>query len=336
MLIAVDASGGDFAPHEIVKGAAQAAHDYNIPVALLGRKSILQKLVAKYEKKSNLTIINARQNISCVEHPVQALRSKPNSAIVIGTTMVKEGKASAFVSAGSTGAVLAAAFTLLERLPNILRPALATVIAVNPTRPLILIDAGANSDCLPAYLAQFAQMGSLFAQDHLGITEPRVALLNNGTEEVKGNRLTRESFQQIKALADIHFIGNVEPQELLTSQADVIVADGFTGNIVLKTLEGFGELFGKAVGWQQSHEIPKELQGSALVNYSKVLFMSKRTDYKEFGGACLLGLKGNIVVAHGRSKSKAMKSAIHLAVRASQVGIVDSIKSIGQPEKSIP
>ena len=327
MLVAVDASGGDFAPHEIVKGAAKAAAEYDAPVALLGRKSILEKLVSRYEKKANITIINARQTISCGEHPVQALKSKPNSSIVIGMRMVKEGKATAFVSAGSTGAVLAAAFTMLDRIPAIHRPALATVIGVNPEKPFVLIDAGANADCIPVYLAQFAQMGSIFASQHLGIAEPRVVLLNNGEEELKGNRLARESHQLLKNMPGINFIGNIEPQEILTNKAEVVVTDGFTGNIVLKTLEGFGETFGKELGWQQSHQIPRELQGSALVNYAKVMFLTKRADYKEFGGACLLGLDGNVIVAHGRSKSKAIKSAIHLAVRASQLGVVASIKA---------
>lgn len=326
MLIAVDASGGDFAPHEIVKGAAKAAAEYNAQVALLGNKRILEKLTGKYEKRTNLSIINTRQIISCHEHPVQALKSKPNSAIVIGTNMVKEGQAAAFVSAGSTGAVLAAAFTMLERLPEIHRPALATVIAVNPAQPFVLIDAGANADCIPAYLAQFAVMGSIFAADHLGIAEPRVALLNNGSEEVKGNRLARESYQLIKGTPGINFTGNIEPQDLLNGGADVVVTDGFTGNIVLKTLEGFGETFGKSLGWQQSHQVPKELQGSTLVNYTKALFLTKRADYKEFGGACLLGLNGNVIVSHGRSKAKAIKSAIHLAIRAGQLEVVGSIK----------
>ncbi len=327
MLIAVDASGGDYAPHEIVKGAAKAAYEYDAPVALLGRKGTLEKLVRRYEKKANLSIINARQTISSSEHPVQALKSKPNSAIVIGMGMLREEKASAFVSAGSTGAVLAAAFTMLGRIPTIHRPALATVIAVNPEKPFVLIDAGANADCLPAYLAQFAQMGSVFAAEHLGIPEPRVALLNNGTEELKGNRLARESHQLLNNMPGVNFTGNIEPQEILNSVADVVVTDGFTGNIVLKTLEGFGESFGKELGWQQSHQIPRELQGSALVNYARVMFLTRRADYKEFGGACLLGLDGNVVVAHGRSKAKAIKGAIHLAVRASELDVVNSIKA---------
>ncbi|NLE89913.1 MAG: phosphate acyltransferase PlsX, partial [Dehalococcoidales bacterium] len=258
--------------------------------------------------------------------PVQALKTKPHSSIVVGMHMVKEGKASAFVSAGSTGAVLAASYMMLGRLPNIQRPTLATVIAVNPEHPFLLIDAGANADCIPAYLAQFAVMGSIFAVEHLGIEKPRVALLNNGTEEGKGNRLAKESHQLLKTTPDINFSGNIEPQELLANRADVVVTDGFTGNIVLKTLEGFGENFGKSIGWQQTHKVPRELQGSALVNYAKVVFLTKRADYKEFGGACLLGLEGNVVVAHGRSKSKAIKSAIHLAIRTVELEIIGSIK----------
>jgi len=326
VLIAVDASGGDYAPQEIVKGAAAAASEYNVPIALLGNKKILTMLAGKYEKKTNLSIIHAPQTIACDEQPVQALKAKPRSSIVIGVGMVKEGKASAFISAGSTGAVLASSYMMLGKLTNIQRPALATVIAVNPEHPFILIDAGANADCIPAYLAQFALMGSVFAAEHLNIEKPRVALLNNGSEEGKGNRLTRESHQAIKLTPGINFTGNIEPQDLLANHADVVVTDGFTGNIVLKTLEGFGENFGKNVGWQQSHHIPHELQGSALVNYAKVLFLTKRADYKEFGGACLLGLDGNIVVAHGRSKAKAVKSAIHLAVRAVELDMVSSIK----------
>jgi len=325
MIIAVDCAGGDYAPHEIVKGAIEAAEEYRIDVALIGRKAVLSKVSRHYATNSTFTIIEASQIIDCDESPAQAVRSKPNSSIVVGTNLVRDGIASAFVSAGNTGAVLCAALFNLERIKGIQRPALCSVVNINTTTPSLLIDAGANADCRPSYLVQFAQLGSFFARGIFGIDAPRVGLLNNGTEEVKGNLLARESYQLLKK-TPLNFVGNVEGQEMLKGKADVIVTDGFTGNIVLKTIEGLGDTLQDFVEEDQTLKISSSLQGLALVSYAQIGSMAKRMNYEEYGGACLLGINGNIVVAHGRSRAKAIKKAIHLAYRAVQTKTVESIK----------
>jgi glycerol-3-phosphate acyltransferase PlsX len=326
MIIAIDADGGDYAPRELVKGATEAADEYGVDIVLIGKKAILDMLVRRYTKKQNVTIIDASQTIECNESPVQAVRSKPDSAIVIGTKLVKDGAASAFVSAGSTGAVLAAAYLFLERIKGVQRPALCGLIQINPNNPVLLIDVGASVDCQPNHLVQFGQLGSTFAQKFLYIESPKVGLLNNGEEEVKGNTLTKASYQFLKK-SNLNFVGNVEGQEILKNKADVIVTDGFTGNIVLKALEGFGDAFLNVLGIGRSFKIDRQLQGSALVHYIELSSMVKRMDYKEYGGACLLGVNGNIIVAHGRSQARAIKNAIHLAHHATETGVVDAIKN---------
>jgi len=324
MIIAVDAEGGDYAPRELVRGAAEAAEEYGVEIVLLGRKTILDMLVRRYAKKQRISIIETSDVIESDEHPVQAIRSKPDSSIVVGTKLVKDGIASAFVSAGNTGAVLASAFLSLGRIEGIQRPALCGIIHIGTDNPVLLVDAGANVDCQPGYLVQFAQLGTAFAKSLLNIESPRVGLLNNGGEEIKGNLLTRDSHQLLKQ-TDLNFVGNIEGQEILGGRVDVVVTDGFTGNIVLKTLEGLGDTFQGLLGIGQSTKVDQQLQGSALVHYIDLTSMVKRMDYKEYGGACLLGVKGNIIIAHGRSQAKAIKHAIYLARRVSETMVVEAI-----------
>jgi len=324
MIIAVDASGGDYAPREIVKGALEAAEQYQLDIALVGKRAILEMLLRRYKKKLSPTVIDASQVIEFNEHPVQAVKSKPDSSIVVGTNLVKDGAASAFVSAGNTGAVLCAAFFILDKIEGIQRPALCGVININPANPVLLIDAGANVDCRPNFLVQFAQLGSTFARGFLDTSSPRIGLLNNGEEEVKGNLLAKEAYQLLKK-ADLNFIGNVEGQEILKGKAHVIVTDGFTGNIVLKTMEGFADTFHASLGIGRLRA-DRHLQGSALVHYAELDSMVKRMDYRECGGACLLGVNGNIIVAHGRSQARAIKNAIHLAYQAAHLGVVEAVR----------
>jgi glycerol-3-phosphate acyltransferase PlsX len=283
-------------------------------------------LVRHYKKKRNLSIIEASQVIGFNEHPVQAIRSKPDSSIVVGINLLKEGIASAFISAGNTGAVLTAAFLSLDRIKGVQRPALCGIINVNADNPVLLIDAGANVDCQPPHLVQFAQLGATFAQEILGIDSPRIGLLSNGEEEIKGNKLVRDSHQLLKK-TKLNFIGNIEGQDMFKGKTDVVVTDGFTGNIVLKTGEGFADTFQSLLGIGQSFGIDSQLQGSALVHYIDLTSMAKRIDYKEYGGACLLGVNGNVIVAHGRSHAKAIKNAIHLAHRTAETKIIESIKA---------
>jgi glycerol-3-phosphate acyltransferase PlsX len=324
-IIAVDAFGGDYSPHEVIKGAVEAAEQYGIHTALIGQQNVLKMLLRKYSSQNAITIIDAKQSIGYHEHPVKAIRSKPNSSIVIGTKLVKEGNASAFVSAGNTGAVLTAAFLYLDKLENVERPALCGVININPTHPVLLIDAGANVDCRPLFLAQFGELGSIFAKRVLSLESPRVSLLNIGEEDVKGNSLTKETYQLLKK-SDINFTGNVEGHDLFKGKTDVVVTDGFTGNIVLKTMEGFGEFVTDLLQPEQSLKVSSGISGQALIQYSEMINKVKHMDYKEYGGACLLGVKGNIIVAHGRSKSLAIKNAIHLAFQTSTSQLLEAVK----------
>ena len=331
MLIAVDADGGDYAPREIVKGAAEAAEEYKLDIALVGKKTVLDMLVRRYAKRQKFTVIETSQTITCSDNPLQAIRNKPDSSIVVGTKLVKERKVAAFVSAGNTGAVLTSAYLNLERIAGIKRPALCGIIHIT-NKPVFLIDVGANVDCQPDFLLQFAYMGTAFASGFLEIDSPRVGLLNNGEEEIKGNALVKETFKLLQK-TDLNFVGNIEGQDILTDKADVIVADGFVGNIVLKTMEGFGDIFQNLLGIGQSFNVDTQLQGSALVHYVDLTSMVKRMDYKEYGGACLLGVNGTVIVAHGRSHSKAVKNAIHMAHRTVETGVVEAIKNGGIGEK---
>lgn len=325
MYIAVDASGGDYAPYEIVKGAIHSAQEDGAQIALIGRKDILTVLAGRHLAKLDISIIDATENISCHESPIEAVHSKPHSSIVIGTNMVRDGKAGAFVSAGSTGAVFYSALVSLGKIKNIQRPAIATIINMGST-PTLMLDSGANPDCRPNHLVQFARLGSIYSRELFGIKSPRVALLNNGEEEIKGSHLTKETYPLLKE-SGLNFIGNIEGHDILRGVTDVIVTDGFTGNIVLKTIEGLsanwlyslaqsGRVFSKA--YRHS------LQG--LKRDIGIDSWAKKLDYREYGGACLLGLNGNIIIAHGRSRAKAVKNAIFLAKQTAERHIYDKIK----------
>jgi glycerol-3-phosphate acyltransferase PlsX len=323
MIIAVDAAGGEYAPHEIVKGAIKAAQEYEVDIALVGNKAMLHVLASRYVKKLDMTIIEANQIIGSHESPMRAVRSKPKSPIVVGTNLVRDGAASAFVSAGNTGAVLCAALLNLGKIDGIARPALCCVLNITPAEPTLLIDAGANVDCRPNHLVQFAQLGGIYCQQIIGISQPRIGLLSNGEEEKKGNRLVQETYQLLKKTR-LNFIGNIEGHDITRRKADVIVTDGFTGNIVLKTIEGLGDTFVNSVR-QVGHLFASayHLQGRALL---RNVGLTKQIDYREYGGVCLLGINGNVIISHGRSQAKAIKNAIGLAKQTTERGIIQLIK----------
>jgi len=325
-MIAVDAHGGDYAPSEVVKGAIEAAEEYKMDVALVGRKSILNMLLRRHAKKSSLTVIEASQTIEHKEDPFEAVSNKPDSSIVVGTNLVRDGIATAFVSAGNTGAVIVAAFLNLGRIEGIKRIAVCAVQGINTANPVLIIDAGVNVDCQPSFLVQFAQLGTIFAKEVLGISSPRVGLLNNGEEETKGNLLAKDTYQLLKK-TNLNFVGNVEGQEVLKGKVDVIVTDGFTGNILIKTIEGLGSTFQDLLEAGEAIRLDHQLTGSALVHYMELASTAKEVDYQELGGACVLGLNGNVILAHGRSKAKAIKNAIHLAHRAACAGVVEALKN---------
>jgi len=320
MIIAVDAAGGGYAPHEIVKGAIKAAQEYKVDIALVGRKTILHVLAGRYLRKPGITIIEASQIIEPHESPIKVIRSKPDSSIVVGIKLVKDGTVSAFVSAGNTGAVICAALLNLGKIKGVERPALGSILNLTPSAPVLLIDAGANVDCRPSHLVEFAQLGTTYIQQILGISSPRIGLLSNGEEETKGNRLTQESHKLLKN-SNLNFIGNIEGQDILKRTVDVIVTDGFTGNIVIKTMEGLGDTFLKLRQVGQVLTSASHLQGHALLYVVGLGSWAKRIDYREYGGACLLGVNGNVIIAHGRSQAKAIKNAIGLAKQTAERSI---------------
>ena len=326
MNIAVDASGGDYAPHEIVKGAIKAAQEFEIEITLVGRKEMLTVLAGRHLGKLGMSIIDANEVIGFNESPVEAIRSKPQSSIVVGTNLVRDGLASAFVSAGNTGAVFYSALVSLGKIPGIERPAIGCLINISAKAPVLLIDGGANTECRPQHLVQFAQLGTIYFREIFGISSPTVGLLNIGEEEHKGNRLTQETYPLLKA-ANLNFAGNIEGQDIAAGKTNIVVTDGFTGNIVLKTIEGMsaswlyslsqsGQVFSKAY----------RLPSRALHRDIGIDAWSKRLDYREYGGSCLLGVNGDIIIAHGRSRAKAIKNAIGLAKQSVEQEVCRKIK----------
>jgi len=309
MIIAVDASGGEYAPHEIVKGALKAAHEYKIGIALIGKKEILHVLIARHAKNLDITIVDAPEVIEDAESPVEAVTKKQNSSIVMGIKMLAAGKAQAFVSAGSTGAVFYAAFAGLGLVGGLERPAIGSIITLNITNPFLMLDCGANPNCKPKHLLQFAHLGNIYVREVFRLPSPRIGLLNNGEEEKKGNQLVRETYQLLKA-SGLNFVGNIEGQNLSKGLADIIVTDGFTGNIVLKTLEGVGEEFINLRNVSQMLSSSSSSETRASLVDAGLSSMIRRFDYRESGGAALLGLNGNVIIAHGRSQARAIKNAI--------------------------
>ena len=243
----------------------------------------------------------------------------------MGINLIKDGTASAFVSAGNTGAVVCAALLNLGKASGIERPALGSILDITSATPVLIIDAGANVDCRPSYLVQFAQLGTIYAERVLGISSPRVGLLSNGEEKTKGNRLVNKRYKAITK-DDVNYKGNVEGKEKRKRPADVIVTDGFTGNIVLKTIEGLGDTLQSRLS-QVGHVVSSayHIQGRLLLNVVGLSSWARKMDYREYGGACLLGVNGNVIIAHGRSQAKAIKNAIGLAKQTVEGQITEQI-----------
>jgi glycerol-3-phosphate acyltransferase PlsX len=313
MRIAVDAMGGDHAPARPVEGALAAARNLGLGIDLVGRSDLIDAELKKHPDVSGLDvrIVDAPEVIAMTESPAQALRRKPKASIKVAAEHVAAGEANALFSAGHTGASVVAAHAAFGMLPGVDRPALAPTV---PTRQgaAVLLDAGATVSCKPAHLLQFGHMGAVYARVGLGIGEPRIALLSIGEEETKGNELTRDAHQLLKASA-LAFVGNVEARGIFSGDADVVVCDGFTGNVALKLSEGLVEMVEDLLG--------EELQStfSSQVGYllSRRAFrrFRKRVDYSEFGGAPLLGVAGLCIVGHGRSSVKAVRNAVAMASR---------------------
>lgn len=323
--IAVDAMGGDNAPGEIVKGAVEALEERSeIKVILVGKEDKIRQELGKYTyDNARLTIVNATEEIGFDEPPVMAIRTKKDSSIVVGMNLVKAQKADAFVSAGSTGAILVGGQLIVGRIRGVERPPLAPLIPTTKGVSL-LIDCGANVDARSSHLLQFAKMGSIYMENVVGVKKPKVAIVNIGAEEEKGNMLVKETYPLLKECTDINFIGSIEARDIPKGMADVIVCEAFVGNVILKLYEGLGSaLIGKVKEGLMSSLRSKI--GALLIKpaLKKTL---KSFDASQYGGAPLLGLKGLVVKTHGSSKSLEVKNSIIQCIAFSEQGINEKIK----------
>jgi glycerol-3-phosphate acyltransferase PlsX len=316
--------GGDFGPAPNVEAAVNTAREFGWEIVLVGRQELIRPLLVQHNTANlHLPIVHASEVIEMGEHPAQAVKTKKNSSMVVGMQMVRNGDADAFVTMGNTGGALAAALFHLGRIQGIQRPALS---AAFPTAKgwVLLLDVGANADCKPEYLLQFALMGSIYAERVMGIRNPRVGLISNGEEETKGSELVQQAHALLKQ-APINFIGNVEGRNLPAGSADVFVTDGFTGNVMLKLAEGMGEF----IKGMLREEIMRTTAGKlgGLLIKDALSRVSKRTDYQEIGGAPLLGVDGVVIIGHGRSQARAIRSALMRAAEAVERGVVDAIEA---------
>ena len=340
-VIALDAMGSDRAPKPEIDGAIQAARHYDVRVLLVGPENILRPELERHSTAALLPIevVHASEVITMEDKAVQAVRAKRDSSIRVGLRLVREGQAAGFVSAGNTGAAMASAKMVLGALPGVDRPALAAVFPTAPGTAAILLDVGANVDCKPHNLEQFAVMGEIYFRSMFGGSKfndsktgrsafgsnkaPRVGLLSIGEEETKGNELTREAFQLLKRLP-LNFVGNVEGRDLFNGHVDVIVADGFVGNVALKISEGVANLVRTVLKESLRSTITRQV--GYMLSRSAFADFKKRIDHTEYGGAPLLGVKGVCIITHGSSNANAIKNAVRVAAEFSERRINESIE----------
>ena len=331
MKIIVDMMGGDNAPLAVLEGAAQAVKEYGVQLIGVGNEALVRKTAAEHNiPLDGIELVNCTETIEMCDEPARAIRQKKDSSIVVGLNMLKEGKGDAFVCAGSTGALLVGATFLVKRIPGIKRAAVAPVLPTETT-PFLLIDGGANNDCRPEMLVQFAIMGSAYMQNVMQVEKPRVALLNVGAEETKGRELELESYVQLSQ-APVNFIGNIEARELPAGAADVVVTDGFTGNVALKLYEGMG----KFMAHQMKGNLFAGAAGklAALLILPKIKALTKKMDYKAVGGAVMLGVQKPVIKAHGSSDGTAFFNAIRQARDCVAGNVVQTIaENTGRPVK---
>ena len=320
MRIALDAMGGEYSPAAEVEGAVVAAKAHAIEIVLVGKKEAIEAELKKH--RYDLPIVEASQVIEMTDHPSEVMRDKRDSSISVGMKMLKNKEVDAFVSAGNTGAVTTAATLILGRIEGIERPALSILVSL-PSNPILLLDVGANANCKPDYLVQFAQMGSVYMEKIFGVEKPRVGLLSNGEEDTKGNSLVCEAHKLLRT-TKLNFVGNIEGNNLPSNSTDVVVTDGFTGNILIKVGEGIGEVIVQAV--KQALASRPYLKVVALILKPALRSAFNSVDYSEYGGAPLLGVNGNVIIAHGRSNAKAISSALFIAKRAVEQDIVSAIR----------
>ena len=329
--IALDAMGGDHAPGVVIEGARRAIAELGVHVLLVGQPPALEPLLARQGNPAGIDVVAAPTVIAMHDHPAQAVRQKRDSSIVVGLDLVRDGRADAFVSAGNTGAVMAAALFELKRIRGVDRPALATVLPTTRGKTL-LIDVGANADCRPEHLAQFGLMGSVYMEQVFGVARPSVALLSIGEEASKGNALVQHARPLLEALP-IRFVGNVEGKDVPAGSADVVVCDGFVGNVALKLAEGVAGALGQMIREEIGASWVSKL--SALGALPALRRVRRRMDYAEYGGAPLLGVNGVCIVAHGRSNALAIRSAVRVAVRSVRQDVVGRIsRGIATPSSA--
>lgn len=328
--IAVDGFGGDYAPEQIALGCLQAADTDKISIIITGNESVLQKLIAGKPGSELIEIVHAPEQIGMDEAPIEAVRHKKESSLVVAANLVKQNKAVGMVSAGNTGACMAASLLKIGRIKGIERPAITSLM---PTLKgvCLMVDVGANVDCRPNHLLQFAQMGSIYANKVLGVDDPKIGLLNIGEESTKGNDASQKAYMMLED-ANLNFIGNIEGRDIAKGETDVVVCDGFTGNIILKFAEGLGTALFSMLKQEFTKSILTKL--AATILRPGLGNIKKKMDYTEYGGAPLLGTKGAVIVAHGSSNDKAIRNAILVARDAAENRLVETIQEIMAGELS--
>ncbi len=324
MKIILDAMGGDNAPNAQVLGGLIAAEKLNVEIILCGDKDLIEKEIANYKGDiSRVSIHHCTEKIENEDDPIRSVRRKPDSSIVVGLELLKSGAGDAFISSGNTGAVIVASMHTLGMIDGISRPALTPIIPT-ATGACALLDSGANAVCTPENLCHFAIMGSYYMNKVVGIENPRVGLINIGVEEKKGTPLTKEAYKMLKE-TPVNFTGNIEARDIPNGHADVIIADGFTGNVVLKLYEGMGKFLLTKFKDILMKNIKTKL--AALLIKGEVGAFKKSMDYKEHGGAPLLGVNGTVIKAHGSSDSKAVVSAVRQAIKAVESNLTQEIRN---------
>lgn len=339
MVILLDAMGGDNAPDATIKGAVKAIEQIKAKLILIGNEDIIKSKIKEFYNKDiseisdRLEIRNATETIEMEDIPTQAIKRKKDSSMVVGFNMLKTGEGDVFISAGNSGALLTGATLLVGRIKGVDRPALAGILPAYKSR-LVLMDCGSNTNCKPVNLLQFAQMSSIYLKTTLGVENPRVGLLNIGTEETKGNELTKESYKLLKEKSEelgINFIGNVEGRDAFSGSVDIVVTDGFTGNIFLKAVEGLGKFVKRSLTESLKKNILSKI--AALPSLPAIKRFSKTVDYKEYGGALFLGVNKPVVKAHGSSDEKLFEFTIKQAEQFVENKAVDKLIEDFQKEQ---
>ena len=328
MKIIVDAMGGDNAPLEIVKGALAGQKHWGVDIVLTGDENAIREVLARCgqpEVPAGMEIISTSQTVEMCDDPATVFRRKKDTSMGVGLTMLREGQGDALVSAGSTGALLTGATLITKRIHGIRRAAMAPVIPTT-TGQAVLIDCGANAECTPEYLVQFAYLGNFYAQQVLGLAKPRVGLLNIGAEDSKGTDLQKQTLARLRQAAEeghLHFIGNIEAKEAIKGGCDVIVTDGFSGNILLKTMEGVGSFAGSALKGMFKKNLLTKL--AALLVMPGLNEFKSRLDPNKVGGTAFIGISRPVIKAHGGSNAEAIENAVGQAIQVAESGIIDDI-----------